>query len=100
MVNSTVTSKSNRFSALEQAPDTPQVASRARHPYARCQCEGDDCVECLREQIESLKEELRERDETLETVHQIAAKALRIRKIRYEDIEYLAGLYHPDISRN
>ena len=100
MVDSTSISKSNRFTALEQALDIPQAAPRPRHPYAHCQCEGDDCVECLRERMQLLEEELQAKNERLEKVRQIAIKALRIRSIRYEDIEYLANLHHPDISTN
>lgn len=40
MANSTA--KSSQFFAKEQA--------RPRHPYAFCQCEGPNCVECVREE--------------------------------------------------
>ena len=42
------TAKSSSSSLQQQGP-------RPRHPYAFIQCEGDDCVECLREEIAFLR---------------------------------------------
>ena len=44
-----VTSNSSISPELEQGP-------RPRHPYALIQCEGDACIECLRQERQLRKE--------------------------------------------
>lgn len=107
MVNSTSTSKSNRFSSLEQAPGSSQVKPRPRHPYAFCQYEEDDYVEYLRAQVRSLKkelqakdEEIQEKNEALEVARAIAINALSRNSIKREEIETLAHIDEPDLSNN
>ena len=36
----------------------PQHQRKSLHPYALCQCMGTDCVECLKERIDFLEQEL------------------------------------------
>ena len=48
------------MTATNLALSSPKVKSevKPRHPYAFCQCEGEDCLECLREEIEDLRNQL------------------------------------------
>ena len=48
------TSKSNYSQQLQQ---DQLEQPRPRHPYAFCQCMGEDCIECLREENQALREE-------------------------------------------
>lgn len=68
------TSNSNYFQQLQQ---DPLEQPRPRHPYAFCQCMGEDCVECLRERIDVLEQALEEKERALQTAQMVAIMALR-----------------------
>ncbi len=66
-------SKCNNSQHLQQDPlEQPYV----RHPYAYCQCMGEDCIECLRERIDVLEQELEEKERALQTAQMVAMIAL------------------------
>lgn len=83
--------KSNSSTQLEQ--DLEQ--SRPRHPYAFCQCIGEDCIECLRERIDVLEQALEEKEKSLQTTQIIARMALRENQEHREEklgLPYLANI--------
>ena len=100
MVDTIIIPKSNRFPDIEQVPDSSPVKPRPRHPYAFCQCagEGEDCVDCLKEQVQALEDKLQEKNNALEIMRTIATEALSRNSITREDIETLVRLYQPHFS--
>ena len=74
--------KSNYSQDLQQ---DPLEHPRPRHPYAFCQCAGEDCVACLRDEIDVLKQELEDTKQSLAMAQMIARVALRENQIHREE---------------
>lgn len=66
-----------KFNNSQQLQQDSIEQPRPRHPYAFCQCAGEDCVECLKEQIDVLKQELEDTKKSLATAQMVAIISLR-----------------------
>ena len=69
--------------------------ARPRHPYAFCQCEGDDCAECRMEEKERIARGIVELAALRKQIHAYRQRS-HIRLDSLPDVFSLFSRQHPD----
>ena len=90
-----MTSSTSKYNQSLQKEQSHLSTARPRHPYAFCQCEGDECVECTLEEREQIGRGIVELAALNKQIHAYR-QCSHIRLDSIPDVFSLFSRQHPD----
>ena len=90
-----MTSGISKYTQSAQSVQPHLSTARPRHPYAFCQCDGDDCAECRIEEKERIRTAIIEAAALSKRIHAYR-QCFHIRFDSIPDVFSLFSRQHPD----